>query len=359
MGYDIVKSIILKDNKVYLTSADGRSYPRTFEKWEPERLSEMYVKEGKEAVLAAIGENIWGGNYHLQKNGNKICRLFIEAQTKLPKHLNFSNMDCQTAGKYLGRAVMKLEEDIHADLSNEVNELLALMNDRDHIYEASRRTGHNFLNYASADVQKDREFALKVLKAAGDRAWFEYPKGYEDDKYFALEALKLNGCFYRSLSENLKADTDIIIHAFNAYRDRRFFEHLPDLIPKEVFTNNDKSFTYDLFKICPKMHIHRALWLLEDHDIALCWCKTAEYLNDIAAYLPERYASRKEFQDIIQERCKSETELEIIKSKLSVRGIAFPMESLEDKIAKAKVKQSQDNNKENKAIYKENIDKEM
>lgn len=353
MGYDIVKSITFKDNKVYLTSADGRSYPRTFTKWESVRFSEIYAKEGKEAVLSAIGENIWGGHYHIQKNGSKFCNLFIEAQNRLPKHLNFSNMDCQSAGKYLGKAVIKLEENIHADLSKEVNELLALMNDRDHIYEASRRTGYNFLNFASEEVRSDREFALKVLKAAGDRAWFEYPKGYEDDKEFALEALKYNGCFYRSLSENLKADTDIIIHAFNAYRDRKFFEHLPDLIPKEVFSNNDKSFVYDLFKICPKMHIHRALWLLEDHDIALHWCKTATYLNDVASYLPERYASRKEFQDIIEERCKNETELEIIKTKLSVRGIQFPAVSLKDRISNAKDRKNTEIKKDQKVYDKE------
>ena len=339
MSFDYVKSIVIKDEKVYLTSADSSVRPLHFHKWECETFSKMLQNEGREPMLARIGQNIWDGNYKLYK-GSKLCNLFLQAKETLPSNLNFNNMDSKAAGEYLASAVMKLEINPRADLIENVNKLLSLRNDREYILEAAKRTGHNFLNDADVEIQKDREFALEVLRAGDGRAWFDYPRQFTGDKEFALEALKLNGCFYRELDLALQTDREVILEAFSESKDKKYHEHLPDIIPKKAFEpkytehgfSYDKKFAMELVKCCPSLHIHRALWILEDRDAALKWCEVGKWIPNDVKYLPGKYAEEKEFQDILISRCKDKKLYEVLEKRFSEKGIVLPKQSLDERV---------------------------
>lgn len=325
MSYDIVKSIVLEKDKVYLTSADSSLRPLTFSKWEVKTFSDILAKEGKEAVLARIGQNIWDGNYKLYK-GTKLCNLFLQAKEALPNELHFSNTDSKAAGEYLASAVIKLELNPSTDLTEDVNSLLSLRNDKDYILEAAKRTGHNFLNYANEELQKDREFALELLKAGKGAAWFDYPKNFASDKAFAMEALKLNGCFYRELEGPLLGDREVILEAFAESDGKKYHEHLPDLIPITSFFDYeanattppiDKEFACKLLECCPSLHIYRAKWLLEDRDVALTWCKVGKWIPNDVRYLPPCHAVEKEFLDVLFSRCQEEKSYDKLKKELN------------------------------------------
>lgn len=353
MSYDLVKSIVIKDDKVYLTSAANNVSPLRFDRWECETFSETLQKEGKEAVLARIGQNVWDGNFRLYK-GSKLCNLFLQAREALPNGLNFSNTDGKAAGEYLARAVMKLEQNPEANLTEDVNKLLSLRNDKDYILEVAVRTGHNFLNFADVKLQTDRAFALEVLRAGGGAAWFEYPRQFAGDKEFALEALKLNGCFYRNLDLALQTDREVILEAFAEAEGKKYHEHLPDLIPKEAFKPEytahgftyDKEFVVQLITCCPSLHIHRADWMLEDRAAALKWCEVGKWIPNDARYLPQRYAEEKEFQDILVSRCKEAKSYEMLEKRLAEKGITLPKRSLDDRIQQVR------NNQVNKGFEK-------
>lgn len=123
MSHEIVKSITIKHDTVYITSAVNNIRPLHFQKWEWERASEALVREGRLAALSMIGKNIWDGNFHLYK-GTKFCNLFLKAREALPHGLSFMNFDSDIAGEYLGKMVLKLESNISADLTPEVKEML-------------------------------------------------------------------------------------------------------------------------------------------------------------------------------------------------------------------------------------------
>ena len=234
MSFYYVKGISLKNDKVSFNLADSSIRPLYYHTVESVQLSEMLKNEGKKAVLASIGQDVWDGNLRLNR-GTKLCNLFLDAQAALPPGTHFSNLDSQYAGEYLANAVLKLEENRSAELTEDVNNLLALRNTKEYILKATKRAGFNYLNAASEELQNDREFALEVLHASDGCAWFDYPKAFTKDREFALEALKLNGCFYRELDDSLKADREIILNAFAETPGRKTHEHLPDLIPHKVF----------------------------------------------------------------------------------------------------------------------------
>ena len=343
MSYEIVKSIVLKDKEqqVWLNSADSSVRPLSFSSWECKGLSEIYQKEGREAVLARIGKDVWDGNLHLYQ-GNKMCKLFLAAREALPDGLSFMNFDGQAAGKYLAKAVMKLEENPKADLTAEVEALLALRNDRAYILETAKRTGHNYLGFA--DV---REFALEVMRACGDRAWADYPAMYADDKEFAVEMLRLNGCHYRSLSERLKADREVIMEAFAEAEGKNFHEHLPDLIPVEALLSFDgdklcgidKGFVCELLEACPSMHMNRTPALLSYRDICLKWCEVGKWFPHSVKDVPEEFLQEQEFQEVLRVRFEGTDKFETLVKILAEKGVALE-KSLAEKLAEAKERAS-------------------
>lgn len=343
MSHEIVKSISIKKDKVFLTSADSSLRPLHFHRWECEGLSEILREKGRVALLASIGEDIWSGNLHLRR-GNKLCQLFLEARNAFPRDMHYTTFDCKTAGSFLGQMVSALEKDPSSDLSVFVQRALEKRNDRDYILDAAMRTGHNYLNYASEDVQKDRAFALGVLRAGGGTAWFDYPQHFRDDKAFALEALKLNGCFYRQLSDGLKADKEIIRKAFAEEADKRYHEHLPDLIPPEVYCSFnasthkleiDKSFILRLLDICPSMHMDRIPYLLTNREIVLKWAQVGKFFPYSFSELPQEYKSDPEVQKTLIKRFENTDQYEILMQRFVKEGITPQITAFDTKLREA------------------------
>lgn len=348
MSHEIVKRISIKQNKVYLTSADSSLRPLHFSRWECESLSKILAEEGRSTLLARIGQEVWNGNIHLRKGSSKLCDLFLTARDTLPRSLSWSNYDSKTAGEYLARMVTKLEKDPHADLSSDVKEMLALMDDRDYILEAAHRTGHNFLNFASEALQHDRELALEVLCAGDGRAWFEYPAQFKGDKEFALEAVKLNGCMYRYLDDSLKADREIIFSSFQELPGREFHEHMPNLIPVEAYCSVvdgktisiDRDFICRLLDMCPSMHLDRAPLLLNDREIALHWCQVGAFFPFSTGDLPTEFLHDEEFQNTLCARFEGTDKFDTLMQRFAVKGVLLAEPSLDGKIKAAKARQT-------------------
>lgn len=340
MSYEIVKSIAITKDKVFLTGADSSLRPLHFNRWECESLSEILREQGREALYAIIGEEVWNGNMHLRQ-GNKLCKLYLKARDAFPRGLSFSNYDSKTAGTYLGKMVSALEQDPHTDLSPFVDEALALRNDRNYILDAAKRTGHNFLDFANKELQQDKAFALEVLHAGGGAAWFQYPELYKDDKDFALEALKLNGCFFRALSPELRGDRDIILEAFSESPSKRFHEHLPDLISVNAYLKHDasaKKFIVDtdficaLLDRCPAMHMDRVPELLSHRKIVEKWVQVGKFFPYCVTDLPKKYLLDEQIQSLLCSRFEGTDKYQSLMQRFAVAGILLPQESLATRI---------------------------
>lgn len=343
MSYEIIKSIRLEDNKVYLKSASNNVSPRDFVEWESESLSKVLAEKGKAGLYAHIGECVWNGEFHLQKS-SKLCKLFLKAREAFPSDMSFMNFDGQAAGALLSEMVLTLEQNPQADLSSYVAKAFALQNDRDYILNAAKQKGMNFLNFASAEIQADRAFALKVLKAGGAAAWFHYPSQFTGDKAFAMEALALNGCFYRDLDPKLKADREVIFAAFTETEDNRLHEHLPDLIPQMTFfefdtdplkPTLDREFVYKLMECCPAIHMNRTSWLLEDRDVSMKWVQTGKFFPYSLSDLPKKFIFDVEFQDALLARFKDTPKYDALLQRFTVEGVLYHPNSLSGKIRSA------------------------
>ncbi len=342
MSYEIVKGISIKGNKVYITSADSSVRPLRFHRWECETITKILSEDGREAALARIGKNVWEGDFHLNR-GSKLCNLFIEARNALPRDLSWHNYYGKTAGIFLAKMVMKLEKDPAADLSNEIRQMLDKMNDRQYILNAAYVDGYNFLNYADVSLQRDRVFAHDVLRAGRGCAWFDYPVMFKADKEFALEALKLNGCFYRNLDKTVRMERNIIFEAFLESPDKKLHEHLPDLIPLEAYCkfppehefSVDTGFICDLLDVCPSLHIHRINWILEYKDVALKWCEVGKFFPFDVKYLPKDFLDTKEFQDVLISRFEGTDKYDVLINKLNEKGVSLYKGSFNSLLADA------------------------
>ena len=354
MSHEIVKSISIKKDKVFINSADSSVRPLHYYKWECSTISDILVKEGREAALARIGRAFWDGEFHLNK-GSGLNNLFLQARSALPHNLSFNNYDGEVAGQFLAKMVMKLEKDPYADLSGDVKDMLNKMNDREYILHAAKTKGYNFLNFANKSVQKDRDFALEVVKSGAGCAWFDFPPLYSTDREVAAEAVKLNGCHYRSLDKSLQADRELILMAFAETPGKSFHEHLPDLIPLEAYCDLspgkaldnltefssfiDAELVCQLLDVCPSLHMSRAPWLLERKEIALKWCEVGKWFPYDVKDLPEKFLNDKDFQDVLTGRFAGTDKYDILAQKFADRGVALRQDDLDSKIAAAESNQ--------------------
>jgi len=344
MSNDVIKAIDIKNNQVFFTCDGDNRLPYNLQiSWECVHLSNILSQKGKEALYSEIGKEVWEEELFLEQ-GNFLCNFFIQARNVFPSGMNFMSFDSLTAGRFLGEMVSKLEEDSHADLSGFVDQALLLMNDRDHILESAKRTGWNFLNYASQDLQQDRDFSLKVLNTAGGVEWFEYPKVFSEDKDFALQALKVSGCFYRELGENLRADKEVIFAAFQKEAGRDFHEFLASMIPERVFyiedsngpfSKLDKSFIFNLIDACPSIHLSCVPKLLEDKDIVMKWVQVGTFFPHRVTDLPKKHLEDKDIQNALIHRFKNTDDYEYLVQNMAIRGVSIPPDSLDAKIKSA------------------------
>lgn len=344
MVSDIINGIAIENNKVYLSASVQYHEPSDLQvTWEQEEFSQLLRKEGKEAVYAHIGEELWSKDLFLE-SGDQTCNLFLKAMSAFPSHMDYTTFDCQTAGSLLAEMVLRLETDPQADLSEYVNRAVRMMNDRDYILETAKRTGMNYLNHASKSLQQDRSFALAVLNAGSWAPWFSYPTAFQDDKDFALKALELNGCFYRELGRELKADREVVMAAFRERPGKIPHEFLADQIPMETYSQShassqpaplDREFIFSLLDACPSIQLFRSPQLLNDRPTALKWVQVGKFFPHWVTDLPMKYLKDREFQDVLIRRFKDTDNFPYLVQNFGIKGIQLPVETLESKIQSA------------------------
>ena len=68
MSHELVKSILVIDNKVIIESAASDEWPQRFREWEAERLTELWNTKGRRAVEMELLFNFFAG--WIQGNNN-------------------------------------------------------------------------------------------------------------------------------------------------------------------------------------------------------------------------------------------------------------------------------------------------
>lgn len=334
MSYEIVKSLIINEGGVWLTSAANNVYPRTFEKYHSKYYTEMLNKaenfeEGVFNVLADIGKSYWNGSIRFNK-GSKLCNCFIEAKKVIPKRWHsYMRIESSQAGKYFAKAVMLLDEKFNnrgvnlvhngynfPKLSKEVTTLLERAKNPDMVLEDSIASGYNFQRYSPYDeIRNNPKLAFDILNAIGGNATFEPSQCFINDYDYIKLVLKFDGCNYRYLKEDMKKKKELIDIAFDeSIENRRFHEHLPDQIPFSLFFKdgvvryyNDEQLNADfichLIDICPSLHVWRISFVLENKEVALKFVKNAK--NAIFDYndIPAVFMVTDEFKNILIRRC--------------------------------------------------------
>lgn len=74
MSYEIVKSIVIRQNKVYSRMESNNVYPKDFISLENTALTKMYNEGGKLKLLVTLVESGLSGYLKFQKNGNKLVK---------------------------------------------------------------------------------------------------------------------------------------------------------------------------------------------------------------------------------------------------------------------------------------------
>lgn len=281
MSYDIVKSISIKDDKVYITSASNNVHPRTFERWECTAFSKLYQEGGLEKLLPAIAADVWAGNFKLQ-NGSKICTALSDSYKRLYALYALRYfLDTERAAKYIAEfSLYLMDKGPEPDLGA----LADLRGDKAAVLDVCSKNPAAF-NYAHEAICKDREAAKAHILANADKLSFYMPSYFQADKELAMLAIEKDGTIYRQLHPSVQEDPEITKAAFDASRNRPHFEHLPDLIPESL--RKDKAFMADIVSVCPRIHMARVPELLNDKDIILAWLNTGAWspylLNNISS----------------------------------------------------------------------------
>ena len=86
MSYEIVKSIKIKDNEVFITGASNNVYPRTPSEWESGSLSKILRERGRDELDMELLEAYESGNF--QGGSNKYTRA-LKVLTHMPEYKNF------------------------------------------------------------------------------------------------------------------------------------------------------------------------------------------------------------------------------------------------------------------------------
>jgi len=93
MSYSIIKSISIKDDEVYITSACSNVYPRSFQKYEETYFTKILQEKGKEAVETEILRAYEEGGF--QGGNNKYVRA-LKVLRKFPEYANFDWRESNT-----------------------------------------------------------------------------------------------------------------------------------------------------------------------------------------------------------------------------------------------------------------------
>lgn len=74
MSYEIVKSIVIKQDKVYSRIESNNVYPKSFISEENPGLTKILIEDGKAELLVKLVEGGLDGYLRFQKNGNKLVK---------------------------------------------------------------------------------------------------------------------------------------------------------------------------------------------------------------------------------------------------------------------------------------------
>lgn len=295
MSYDIIKSITIKEDKVFITSACNNLRPLYFTRDEWTGLSEKLQLHGEEALYKVIGTELWSGNIRIRK-GSVLCNLLKYCYD----YLHNTNKERlyigpEIAGTYIGKMVstLKREKLKEKNFSDLVLELKATITSKEYILEMAEK-GEECLGN-SRSLEEDHSFVIQALKHAGTNL-FSIPKIYNNDREIAMIALENNGCIYRLLSPQLQQEEEIIFKAFTkrVHQNQRT-ESLIKLIPMEYFTDN-KPFIIKLLNVCPFLNWEntRCLAMFNDKDIVLEAIKTQLISDDFLSRLPSKWYNDQE-----------------------------------------------------------------
>lgn len=324
MSYEIVKSIAIKDDKVFVTSASNNVYPRTFNRWEVPGFSKIYREGGLKPLLNQIAVNVWHGNFQLYRR-SKLCKAILEGYDLLSAPSLRHFLDAEHASDFItdmALHVMKLGP------KPDIEKLYALRSDKEAVLKICANWPEAF-DYASPQIQQDREAAKAHILANGDKLLFTMPRYFRNDRELVILAIQKDGTNFRDLSPELQADKEIVRLAFNPALPRPHFEHLPDLVSKSL--QSDVSFMKELVTLCPRMHVFRTPHLLEDKSFVEAWLKAGGWTPYNLHNLSGEMLRDPDLQTIIFSKVKDDPEnLKKVRQHFVERGVMskLPLDAL-------------------------------
>jgi len=87
MSYEIVKSIKIKDNKVFITSDSNNVYPKYFHEWECNSLTKIFQEKGQNELDYEIMKTYESGCF--QSYSGKYSRA-VKVLIRMPEYKNFN-----------------------------------------------------------------------------------------------------------------------------------------------------------------------------------------------------------------------------------------------------------------------------
>jgi hypothetical protein len=113
MSYDIVKSIVIKDGKVFARAACNNVSPRHYEPWESACFTKILQEQGEEALDVEILKDYENGNFRpYPGTSNKYTRA-LDALRAMPDYALFS---WHTSGEEYNLACERRKSEAFTDL---------------------------------------------------------------------------------------------------------------------------------------------------------------------------------------------------------------------------------------------------
>lgn len=92
MSYEIVKSITIKEDKVFTRMESNNVFPKNFFSVENTGLTQIYNEKGKMGMLVFLVEGGLDGYLHFQRSGNKLVRQLEVITDNLYEDEKYSNL---------------------------------------------------------------------------------------------------------------------------------------------------------------------------------------------------------------------------------------------------------------------------
>ena len=320
MSHEIVRSIVIKDQKVIFTSAPNNVSPRVYTRQEVPGYTEIYQKEGMHALLKEIAFHMWNGNYHLQPH-SLIARYLDESYSALFINADLRHfLTADLAAAFIARCASKWMEDPQYNPRKDLNELNALRYDKDTVLSICENRPQAFW-YAASAVSGDREAAKEYVEKCAGKLGFGFPVKFPNDKELARIALAKNGCIYRQFVQVLRENKEITKLAFDSSLDREYSEHLPSLIPEALI--QDKTFMRELLSVCPEIHLNDRWNILHDPECARIWIQNGKYTISMTSGMPENYLRDPQIRQHLISRFEKEGCLQRLQDIYELKNIPF------------------------------------